>query len=329
MAAGPRRRGLRDGIPSHDVLARVLAALHPDHSATAFERLVTPLPRRAPALADRHIAIGGEALRGPKNRAKRMVHSVGARATNAGVASGQVPTDDKSDEVTATPKLPASPDPSGAPATTGAAGCPTGTATRIASEGGDRPLQVEGDRERLHDDGRVPAEASVGEGLAGPDVGEGESPERRHGRRESRTCFVIDDPILSEETIRDVGRRGELRSVAATVGEREADGVTGAETRCHIGGRRASAAAFGAAVRRHRTVENGCHRVLDVAFREDDHRLREGHAAANLSAVRRTALSAPERSRAKLGIEDRRLKAGYDNAFLESLLAEVFKDFDA
>ena len=78
-----------------------------------------------------------------------------------------------------------------------------------------------------------------------------------------------------------------------------------------------------------RSIENGCHWILDVAFREDDHRLREGHAAANLSVVRRMALSVLKRSQVKLGIQNRRLKASYDNAFLESLLAELFKDFDA
>ena len=74
-------------------------------------------------------------------------------------------------------------------------------------------------------------------------------------------------------------------------------------------------------------IENECHWVLDVAFREDDHRLREGHAAANLSVGRRMAVSVLKRSHVKLGIENRRRKASHDNSFLESLLAEYFKDF--
>ena len=81
-------------------------------------------------------------------------------------------------------------------------------------------------------------------------------------------------------------------------------------------------------MRRHWSIENECYWVLDVAFREDDHRLREGRAAANLATVRRMALSVPKRSQVKLGIENRRLKASYDNDFLERLPAELFKDFD-
>jgi len=153
------------------------------------------------------------------------------------------------------------------------------------------------------------------------------SPKKRHGRRESRTCVVIDAPDLLKATIRDFEWWPQLRSVVVTIGEREVDGVTGVETRYHISSRQASAAAFGVAVRRHWSIENECHWVLDAAFREDDHRLREGHAAANLSVVRRMAVSVLKRSQVKLGIKNRRLKASYDNGFLESVLAELFKDF--
>ena len=132
-----------------------------------------------------------------------------------------------------------------------------------------------------------------------------------------------------EETIRDFALWTDLRSVVVTIGEREVDGQTSAATRHHISSRPASAAAFGVAVRRHWAIENECHWVLDVAFREDDHRLREGHAAANLSTIRRMALSVLKRSEVKLGVKNRRLEASYDNDFLESLLAGLFKVFDA
>lgn len=320
---------LRDGIPSHDVLTRVMAALRPDHFATAFERLVTLLIRHAPALAGQHIAIDGKALRGSRDREKRMVHMVGAWATKAGVALGQVPTDEKSNEITAIPKLLELLDLSGALVTIDAAGCQKEIAEQIGNRGGDYLLQVKGNQERLHDDVRVLAEAAMEENLAGLDVWEEASEKAQHGRRESRTCFVIDDPDLLKATIRDFELWTDLRSVVVTIGEREVDGRTSVETRYHISNRTASAAAFGVAVRRHWGIENECHWVLDVAFREDDHRLREGHAAANLSVVRRMALSLLKRSKVKLGIKNRRLKASYDNEFVESLLAELFKDFDA
>ena len=335
--ADAKRVGLRDrvgwelrhGVPSRDVLTRAMAALRPDHFATAFERLVALLIRRAPALAGQHIAIDGKALRGSKDREKRMVHVVGAWATKAGVALGRVPTGEKSNEITAIPKLLEWLDLSGALVTIDAAGCQKEIAEQIGNRGGDYLPQAKGNQGRSRDDVRVLAEAAVEENPDGLDVREDGSGKKRHGRRESRTCFVIDDPTPLRETIRDIESWTELRSVVVTIGEREVDGKTSVETRYHISNRTASAAAFGVAVRRHWTIENECHWVLDVAFREDDHRLREGHAAANLSVVRRMALSLLKRSKVELGIENRRLKASYDNAFLETLPAELFKDFDA
>ncbi len=69
-----------------------------------------------------------------------------------------------------------------------------------------------------------------------------------------------------------------------------------------------------------RPIENGCHWVLDVAFREDDHRLREGHAPENMSLVRKMALAMSKKADADMGIKNKRLKAGWDDAFLEQVL---------
>ena len=81
--------------------------------------------------------------------------------------------------------------------------------------------------------------------------------------------------------------------------------------------------AFGAYAlgRRHWSIENECHWVLDVAFREDDHRLQDGHAAANLSMVRWMALSLLKKMAVKLGMKNKRLKASYDNSFAEQVFA--------
>ena len=79
-------------------------------------------------------------------------------------------------------------------------------------------------------------------------------------------------------------------------------------------------------VRRHWCIENECHWVLDVAFREDDHRLREGHAPENMSVVRKMALAMLKKATAKMGIKNKRLKAGWDDAFLEHVLRDFLED---
>jgi len=74
--------------------------------------------------------------------------------------------------------------------------------------------------------------------------------------------------------------------------------------------------------RGHWSIENNCHWVLDVAFREDDHRLREGHAPQNMSLVRKMALAMLKKSKAKMGIKKKRLQAGWDDAFLEHIIRD-------
>ena len=83
----------------------------------------------------------------------------------------------------------------------------------------------------------------------------------------------------------------DLQSMIAVPGVREVEGVWSEETRYFISNRRAGAADFLRSARKHWGIENSCHWVLDVAFREDDHRLREGHAPENLSTIRRLALT--------------------------------------
>ena len=97
------------------------------------------------------------------------------------------------------------------------------------------------------------------------------------------------------------------------------------ETRYHISGRKATAVEFLKWGRHHWSIENECHWVLDLAFREDDHRLHDGHAAANLSMVRRMALSLLKKMAVKLGMKNKRLKASDDNTFTEQVFA-AFSD---
>jgi predicted transposase YbfD/YdcC len=121
-----------------------------------------------------------------------------------------------------------------------------------------------------------------------------------------RFCYVIDQL----ESIRDRDLWPELRSVVCVVSHREEGGMQSDKVCYYISSRRASTKEFPQVVRSHWSIENPCHCVLDVAFREDDHRLREGHAPANLSLVRKMALTMLKKADAKCGIKNRRLRAG-------------------
>ncbi len=74
--------------------------------------------------------------------------------------------------------------------------------------------------------------------------------------------------------------------------------------------------------RAHWRIENSCHWVLDVVFREDDARARCGDAAQNLSTLRRIALNLlkTETAKPKEPIRGKRIYAALDPSYLEAIL---------
>ena len=143
--------------------------------------------------------------------------------------------------------------------------------------------------------------------------------EHSHGREELRFCVVL----TNLEAIRDRALWAGLKSVVCVVSRRKVKGKKeSSEVRYYISSRRGSGRMFLGASRKHWSIENECHWVLDVAFREDDHRLREGHAPENMSVVRKMALAMLKKATAQIGIKNKRLKAGWDEAFLEHVLRD-------
>jgi predicted transposase YbfD/YdcC len=329
------RMGLKllNGVPSHDTLLRVMSILNPDEFHNGFLQFVKLTIRAIPELANKDIAIDGKALCGSTHEdldgVQRMVHMVGAWSTEAGLALGQIPTDEKSNEITAIPKLLELLDISGALVTIDAMGCQKEIAATIVAGNGDYLLQVKGNQPHLHEDLQVLTATLENENFTGFDRHVDDPGKKQHGRLEYRETVVIDDLELLKDSIRDFELWKDLKSVVITKSIREVNGVVSRETRYHISSRVTTAAIFGKSVRGHWGIENGLHWVLDVAFGEDDHRLYGGHAAANLATVRRMVLPLLKKPDVQLGMKNRRLKASYDQEFLEEVIAGIPEEFDA
>ena len=104
-------------------------------------------------------------------------------------------------------------------------------------------------------------------------------------------------------------------------GERTIGGATSRETRYFISSLAGEARPFGRAVRAHWGIENSLHWVLDIAFREDDCRVRQGEAAQNFAMLRQVALNLlRQETTAKVGVKAKRLKAGWDEQYLLKVL---------
>ncbi len=308
---------LANGVPSHDTLNRVFAALRPDAFHEAFLAWVAVAADR---LKVKQIAVDGKALRGSRAGACPALQVVSAWATEAGLTLAQVRAADQSNEITAIPELLDLLDVAGALVSIDAAGCQKGIAAKVVDGKGDYLLAVKENQPRLYEDIDRLARAALEADYAG--LSRHLTDEPGHGREELRFCFVLTDLT----TIRDRDAWVGLRSVVCVVRCRTANGKEAHATHYYSSSRAGSAKAFQAAVRRHWGIENGCHWVLDVAFREDDHRLRDGHAPENLALVRKMALAMLKKAPAKMGVKNKRLKAGWDNTFLESALRDFLDD---
>lgn len=308
---------LANGIPSHDTINRVFAIINPTHFQKCFIGWVESMSDQ---LKLKQIAIDGKAMRGSKRKTSagyRTVQIVSAWASENGVTLAQVRTDEKSNEITAIPELLELLDISRALVSIDAAGCQKAIASQIVAGGGDYLLAAKENQPRLYEDIKTLAQAASETDYVG--LSHWVTEEKSHGREEFRSCFVM----TRLEGIRDRELWKGLKSVVCVTSGRQVKGKKeSSEVRYYISSRRGSGKMFLGAGRKHWGIENECHWILDVAFREDDHRLREGHAPENMSVVRKMALAMLKKADVKMGIKNKRLKAGWDTSFLEHVLRD-------
>jgi len=317
------RLGLKldNGIPSHDTLTRVFALISPTQFQECFLKWIESM---SDTLKLKQIPIDGKAMRGSKRKGAdgvyRTVQIVSAWASANGVTLAQVRAEEKSNEITAIPELLNLLDISGALVSIDAAGCQKEIAAQIVAKKGDYLLAAKDNQPRLCEDIVRLATEALENDYAG--LSQHTVEEKGHGRQEMRFCFVLTEL----DSIRDRELWAKLKSVVCVVSCRTVNGKESHETRYYISSRKAGAKAFLNATRAHWGIENQCHWVLDVAFREDDHRLREGHGPENMSLVRKMALAMLKKAKAKCGIKNKRLTAAWDESFLDYVLRDFFDD---
>ena len=314
---------LPEGIPSHDTFGRVLALIHPERFAACFRQWSAAVAELIP---DEIIAVDGKTSRRSHHRGKGLaaLHLVSAWATANRVVLGQVATDAKSNEITAIPRLLEWLKLEGCIVTIDAMGCQTKIAEQIITQGGDYVLALKGNQETLAaevEEAFIDADARD---YAGIDSDFIETVERGHGRLETRRYRTLGD-------LSGVPRStlwAAMNMIGLVESRREVAGKVSIETRYFIGSIGASAARFAHAVRGHWGIENGLHWNLDISFREDECRVRDPVARENLAVLRHLALSRLKNDHAKLGLQNKRLKAACDERYLTKLLFESPKRKD-
>jgi len=143
------------------------------------------------------------------------------------------------------------------------------------------------------------------------------TPDKGHGREETRSYYVCDAP----RDLPDRQRWPKLTAIGCAISNTTRGGKHCSDARYYILSKKRSGRQFAAAVRKHWSIENQLHWHLDVTFQEDQSRLRLGHADANFSILRRTALSLLKNHHTlKVGVKNKRLAAGWHNSYLEQVL---------
>jgi predicted transposase YbfD/YdcC len=307
---------LSAGIPSHDRFNAIFAGLNPAEFEKCLLSWITALHE---ITSGQVVAIDGKTLRRSFDAAssKAAIHMVSAWATANHISLGQVVVDEKSNEITAIPKLLEIIAISGCLVTIDAMGCQTEIAEKIVAHKADYILAVKGNQPTLHDGIVKFFLDHLSDDFARVKVSRHQTSERGHGREETRTYYVC--PVPAD--LPDCRRWKQLAAIGIAINDTVEDGQSRSEVRYYILSRKLSAKRFGTAVRGHWSIENRLHWQLDVTFGEDQSRIRKGHADANFSSLRRTALSLLKNNRTlNVGIKNKRLAAGWDNDYLAQVL---------
>jgi predicted transposase YbfD/YdcC len=325
---------LPSGAPSHDVFRNVFIALKP-------EALLKVMSQWVGSTNGQHVIIDGKALRGTnqgRQGAAAKVFLLRAWVRQAGLSIGQLPCGEKSCELAAMRPLLESLHLTGAVISIDAAGTHTEVAGEIHEQGADYVLALKMNQPQAYAtvkqhfdevgqiDPRTPAAAL-------PDTDAAhlrhETVELSHGRYEQRittTTGALDWftrawkwPGL--QSITEVRRRTHRNGSRAELSE---------EVHYYLSSLPSDAERLAKTIRDHWAVENGCHHILDVTFREDHCQVQDTNAAQNLSLLREMALKVLKGYPLKASVAAKRKLASHSPVFrLKAFLHGIRSIFQA
>jgi predicted transposase YbfD/YdcC len=312
---------LSNGIPSHDTFGRVFRRL----KAEAFQACFLAWVKAVNTITGGQvIAIDGKELRRSMDTTlgKRAIHMVSAWASENRLVLAQQKVDEKSNEITAIPALLEMLEIAGCIITIDAMGCQTEIAQQITDQQGDYVLAVKENQGHLFEDIEHLCQLYL----------QHEQPmfyfndyaktvDKNHDRIEIRECWTLDAAFYGP-SIRKIGEWAKIQTVVMIRRERRLSDKTEIHTRYYISSLKGTAKRFLQVIREHWGIENSVHWVLDMAFNEDQSRLHKDNGAENLAVIRHIALNLLRNEKtAKVGIKAKRLKAGWDDAYLFKVLS--------
>ena len=301
---------LSNGFPSHDTFSRLFRNLDPDQFRDSFQRFMARFSEQLQGV----VAIDGKVLRGSFDRAsgKSALHMVSAWGSEQRLVLAQIATDAKSNEITAVPRLLRMLALKGTIVTADALNCQRAIAEQIVDQGGDYVLALKGNQGTLHEDVSLYLDDP---GCQKTDTAR--TVDADNGRIETRTATVSTDIDWLQEQHNWPG----LTAIGKVLRVRETAAKTTTETAYYLLSAALSGERFNEAVRSHWGVENRLHWRLDVVMNEDQDRTRMDNAPYNLAILRHMAINVMQKDTAKGSLRGKFKRAGWDDAYLTSLLA--------
>lgn len=308
---------LPHGIPSHDTISRLFAQLDPEQLQGCFLSWIQSVAQLS---AGTVIAVDGKTLRHSYDRGqgRGAIHMVSAWATENRLVLGQVKVDEKSNEMTAIPELLTVLALNGCIVTLDAMGTQKAIAQQIIEQGGDYILSLKGNHKGLYQDVQQVFAWARQQNFNDIAHEAYQTIDKGHGRLEIRRHWLLE----CVEHLMGADQWVGLKRVGLIESERRLPNQAPTITRrYYLVSLDGGVERFAQATRSHWGIENGLHWCLDVAFHEDDSRIRCGYAPQNMAVIRHIALNLlAQESSAKVGKKAKRLKAGWDNAYLSKVL---------
>ena len=314
---------LRNGIPSHDTLGRVMKLLNPTALQECCIEWILALQR---SVRGKTVAIDGKTLRRSFDAKSGLaaLHTLNVWCSENGALLAQENVEAKSNEITAIPEVLDRIEVKGATVTIDAMGCQRDIAQKIRDKKAEYMFGLKGNQGRLHDQVRAYFEQQAADSFAEVDYDYFETKENSHGRKQTRACYVAplpDDEIEAADGWRDLNTIGMIASRTET-----SKGET-TDVRYFISSLPCDAERFARSVRAHWGVENSLHWTLDVVFQEDLSRIRKGHARENMAMLRRFVISLLKQIDPNIALKNKRHMAGWNDDYLLNILTSCSPNF--
>ena len=332
---------LPNGMPSLSTIGRLFNIISPEQ----FERCFAEWMKSTVELADRDIvSIDGKTMRGTiPTGSTKGVHIVSAVCKSHSLVIGQVKTEEKSNEITAIPKLLDMIYIKGCIVTIDAMGCQRKIVKKIVNDcKSDYVLNVKGNQEALLNDIvqifqdkttqdsintlniKYKSLKGIRNVLSDKSLSMIMTAEKGHGRIEIRKYYYLTDITLMINAKKEWFG---LKGIGMVERETQINGKKTKELSYFIGSID-SVKEFEKAVRNHWNVES-MHWSLDVTYGEDANRTRKGTAPQNMGVLKRIAFNAVKKDtkkQPKTSMKGKRFIAGHDEKYRDYILELNFKN---